>query len=227
MPKLIVRQRASLLDISIGSTHIPLSIELGLPRVYVWWILHLFSSQQKTVSVKVCQYLMEQVVNEVDYLNNIITTDKTWIYCYNPMFKQQTSKLVLRGSSHLLKPLATKLKIKCMVITFFDQKGLVYTRAVPDSQTVNADWYVEVQKRLFTVHIPCKRPHYCNGQWKLYQDNARSHVAQCIWGFLTSHGVEVTPHTLYSPDLVSTDFFLFPTGKRTSRVVILNLHRQR
>ncbi len=84
--------------------------------------------------------------------------------------------------------------MKCVVITLFNQGGLEYMQAAPDGQTVNADCYVEVLKRLITVHVLCKWSHYCNGQWKLHHDNAHPHVAQCIWDVLTLHGVEVIVH---------------------------------
>ncbi len=68
----------------------------------------------------------------MDYLNNVITVDETWIYCYCPAFKRQMSKWVPRGSSRLLKSHVTKSKIKCMVITFFSREGFVYTHTLPD-----------------------------------------------------------------------------------------------
>ncbi len=82
--------------------------------------------------IEVCQYLIEQIANYADYLNKIITANKMLIYCYDPMFEQQMREWVPWGSSHPLKPHAIELKIKCIVITFFDQEGLVYTHAVPE-----------------------------------------------------------------------------------------------
>ncbi len=124
-----------------------------------------------------------------DYLNNVITGNDTWIYCHDPAFKQLMSKWI-PWSSSALKPQATKLK--CVVITFFDQEGLIYAYAVPDGQTVNANWYIKVLKRLIMVHIMCKRSHYRNGQCKLQHDNVCLHIAQCVWDFLASHDVEIS-----------------------------------
>ncbi len=56
------------------------------------WILYLLSPQQKTLCVKVYQYLIEQIANKMDYLNNVITAGEIWIYYYYPTFKQETSK---------------------------------------------------------------------------------------------------------------------------------------
>ncbi len=152
--------------------------------VCTWWIPHLLSPQQKKIYVEVCQYLIGQVANDTDYLNNVITTNETRIYCYNSMFKQQMIEWVPQGFPCPLKPHNKKLKMKCMVIMFFSWEGLVYVHTMPDVQMVNVDWYVKVLKRLITVHILCKWSHYCNGQWKLHYNNERLYVAQYVRGFL-------------------------------------------
>ncbi len=87
--------------------------------------------------------LTEQLANYADHLNNIITANDTQIYCYDPVFKQQMSKWVPSGSSHLLKWYGTKLKMKCMDTTF-NWEHLIkhthtHTHTVPDGQTVNVD----------------------------------------------------------------------------------------
>ncbi len=79
---------------------------------------------------------MEQVVKEAKYLNNVITADYVWIYCYNTTFKQQTSEWVPQGSFHPLKLHAAISKMKCKVITFFYWEGLVYANTVLDSQSM-------------------------------------------------------------------------------------------
>ncbi len=76
------------------------------------------------------------------------------------------------------------------------------------------DWYIQVLNQLIMVYILYKGSHYFNGQWKLPYNNACLHIAQCIWDFLTSHGMEVIHHTPYIPDLAFCDFFLFSTSKR-------------
>ncbi len=85
---------------------------------------------------------------------------------------------------------------------------------MPDSQTVNADWYIKVLRWLITLYILHKRPHYYNGQWKLHHNNAVPHTAQGVWEFLTLHGMEVIPHAPYSLDIALYDFFQFSTSKK-------------
>ncbi len=72
-------------------------------------------------------------------------------------------------------------------------------------------------EQLIMVHILRKRPHYCNGQWKLHYNNVCPHVAQHVWEvlYLTWCGSDSSIlSTPYSPDLAPCDIFLFPKDKR-------------
>jgi len=47
----------------------------------------------------------------------------------------------------------SKSQIKTMLITFFDIKGIIHFEFVPQSETVNQAYYVEILKKLRgTVH---------------------------------------------------------------------------
>ncbi len=105
-PHLTVRQLAWLLYIIIRLFFWPNSVFLICMLDGFCVYSH---HNKKPIRIEVCQYLIEQVANDTNYLNNIVTANEMWIYCYNPEFKQQTSEWVLWGS-HLLKSRATKLK---------------------------------------------------------------------------------------------------------------------
>ncbi len=87
VPHLSVRQFASLLDILIGSTHTLILTKLGLAYMYMCVRSIFILTTTKNVCIEVYPYLKEQVANNMDYLNDVITTDETWIYCYDPAFK--------------------------------------------------------------------------------------------------------------------------------------------
>ncbi len=157
--------------------------KFGLSRVLDRFSIYSHHNNKKIIRVEVSKYLIEQVANDTDYLNNEITTDDTCTYCYDPVLKQEISKWVPWRFSYSLKPCTAKSKMKCMVTSFFNREGLVYTHTVPDGETVNADWYVELLKWLIMVHIPCKW-HYCNAQWKLYHDNVHPTYSAACSGFL-------------------------------------------
>ena len=101
--------------------------------------------------------------------------------------------------------------IKSMLICFFDQKGTVHKEFVPPGQTVNAAFHAEVLKRL-GENVRRKRPdQWRNNTWLLHHDNVPAH-AVLTRRFLTDN-MTVVPHPPYSPNLATSEFFLFPKLK--------------
>ena len=61
-----------------------------------------------------------------------------------------------------------------------------------------------------------KRPDaWRENRWMLQHDNAPSHSSFLVRDLLAKHATTVLPQPLYSPDLTSADFFLFPKLKST------------
>jgi len=113
---------------------------------------------------------------------------------------------------------------KGMLIVFFDIRGIVHHEFVPEGQTVNAEFYCNVLRRL-REDIRRKGPKlWCAGNWLLHDDNAPSHRGPVTREFLAHKGIITLSHPPYSPDLASCDFFLFQKmklqlkGRRFDRV---------
>ena len=51
----------------------------------------------------------------------------------------------------------------------------------------------------------------------LQQDNARVHTSKIAMDAVERNGCEIIPQPAYSPDLVPTDYFLFPSLKKDIR----------
>ena len=51
----------------------------------------------------------------------------------------------------------------------------------------------------------------------LQQDNARVHTCKIAMDAVERNGYELIPHPAYSPDLSSSDYFLFPNLKKDIR----------
>ncbi|GFT63952.1 mariner mos1 transposase [Trichonephila clavipes] len=131
---------------------------------------------------------------------------------YDPESKRQSCEWHTKSSPRPKKARMSKSRIiKTMIIVFFDIRGIVHCEFVPQGQTVNLDFYLEVlrrlKRRIARVRADIK------DTVKLHHDNATSHTAFIITNFLARSNTPVIPHPLYSPDLAPCDFF-FPRLKR-------------
>ena len=96
------------------------------------------------------------------------------------------------------------------MIPFFDSTGMIYMYWVPTGQTVNKEYYVEVLRE-FRKRFRRKRPvFFKSGQWYFLQDNAPVNNSILVTDYLTKMGIKTIPHPPYSPDVVPSDFWLFP-----------------
>jgi len=103
--------------------------------------------------------------------------------------------------------------VKVTVIVFFDIEDIVHYEYVPQGQTVNQQFYLQVLKRL-RLAVSRKRPHErVAGAWALHHDNAPAHTAHSIQVFLANCAIPVIQKPPYSADMAPCDFWLFPQLK--------------
>ena len=104
-----------------------------------------------------------------------------------------------------------------LMIPFFDRTGMMYTHCVPTGQTVNKEYYVEVLRE-FRKRFLGKRPAlFKSAQWHFHQDNVPVNNSILVTDYLTKMGINIVPHTPYSPDVAPCDFWLFPKLKEKLR----------
>jgi len=100
-----------------------------------------------------------------------------------------------------------------MLMCFYDNKGIIHHKFVPEGQTVTGSFYLSVLEHLWK-RIRRVRPEYSAlGNWFLLHDNAPVHWAVAVQEFLARKQVCVLNHPPYSPDLSPCDYFLFPKLK--------------
>lgn len=213
--RLTVREVAQDVGISIGSCHEVLTEKLGMHRVSAKFVPRLLTEDQKENRVNICQELLERATNDENFMKTIITGDETWVYGYDVETKAQSSQWVGKNSPRPKKARMSRSNMKVMFIVFFDYCGVIHQEFVPQGQTVNKEFYVEVLRRL-REDVRRKRPElWKNKNWVLHHDNAPSHSSLLVGQYLASKQVAVLPHPPYSPDLAPADFFLFPKLKTT------------
>jgi hypothetical protein len=107
-----------------------------------------------------------------------------------------------------------KLNVKTMLISLFDANDIVHSEFVPNGETVNEVFYLQVMKRLRDA-VRQKRPElWQSGEWWLHHDNVPTHKALSVQQFLTKNGMTQLLQPPYSPDLAPCEFFLFPLMKK-------------
>ncbi len=95
----------------------------------------------------------------------------------------------------------SKVKGKDNADFVFDNKGVIHHKYVPEGQTVNATFYVQVLNHL-CVHIARVRP-------KMWRDYECQHTAAIVQQFLTHKSVAQLSHPPYLPDLGFPHHHLF------------------
>ncbi len=99
-----------------------------------------------------------------------------------------------------------------MVTVFFDVNGVVFSEFLPPRETVNADYYCGILRRL-KEDFRRKRPHLWeltpdgDRTFFLHQDNAPPHTAAVSIALIGMSNINLVPHPPYSLDLAPCDFF--------------------
>jgi hypothetical protein len=104
-----------------------------------------------------------------DRLTQLVTKYKyiwLWLQCFDPYLGHHAYTRCDKKLSRL--------------IVFFDMEIIVHYEYVPQSQTVNQQFYLQVLKRL-RLSVSRKRPQKrVAGTWPLHHDNAPAHKAHSI-----------------------------------------------
>jgi hypothetical protein len=73
----------------------------------------------------------------------------------------------------------SKSQMKIMLITFFGSKGTVHFEFMPQGQTVDLAYYVEMPKQLHEA-VHRKKPELWPNNWILHHDNAPANKALSV-----------------------------------------------
>lgn len=212
--RITIREVADEVCISIGSCHDIFSNVLGLKRVAAKFIPKLLNFDQKRNRMNIAQELLNDVNDDPNLLQRVITGDETWVYGYDVETKAQSSTWKHSTSPRAKKARQVRSKVKVLLTVFFDYHGVVHQEFLPQGRTVNKEYYLEVMRRLREA-IRQKRPVlWQNNSWLLHHDNAPAHASMLISKFLAKNSTVLMPQPPYSPDMAPCDFFLFPKLKR-------------
>ncbi|UYV70649.1 hypothetical protein LAZ67_8000164 [Cordylochernes scorpioides] len=212
--RITVREVAEDLNISIGSCHSIFINDLGMRRVAAKFKPKLLNCDQKQHRMNIANEMLDSVRDDPNLLQRVITGDEAWVYGYDVETKAQSSQWKLPHEPRPKKARQVRSNVKVLLTVFFDCRGVVHHKFLPQGRTVNKEYYLQVMRNLREA-IRQKRPDLLkNKNWVLHHDNAPAHTSLLVRDFLTKHNTLMMPQPPYSPDLAPCDFFLFPKLKR-------------
>ena len=128
-------------DVSVGTVHTIICEEQKMWKICVKFVPRMLREDQKERRCYDSREMVELINSDPAVLDALVTCDESWIYCYDPETKRQSSQWKHAGS---LRPKAARQSKSTQIIPFFDCTCMIYMHWVPNGQTVNKEYYVEV-----------------------------------------------------------------------------------
>jgi len=162
---------AAIVNVSYGTVQIILTYDLNMHRFAANFVPTLLTPEQKEHRVAICQEIRQLALDYPSFMSRVITGDESWVYGYDPETKQQSSQWKSPGSPRPKKARQSRSATKSMLIVFFDILGIVHHEFAHEGQTVNAELYCSVLRRL-REDIRRKRPELWRADnWLLHDDS--------------------------------------------------------
>ena len=152
-------------------------------KIYAKFVPRVLREDQKERRCQDSREMVELINSDPAVLDALVTCDESWIYCYDPETKRQSSLWKHANSPRPKKARQSQSTHKLLMIPFLDSTGMIYK-----------EYYVEVLRE-FRKRFLGKRPAlFKSGQWHFYQDNAPVHISILVTGYLTNMGIKTIPH---------------------------------
>lgn len=117
-----------------------LSQELNTRRNAAELVSWPLSNEQKQHCVNVYSELKVLLQTKPDFLSQVITSDKFWVYGYDLETKQQSSWWKSLSSPWARQAQQVKNNIKSLLICFFDSVGTILNKFIPPVQAINREF---------------------------------------------------------------------------------------
>ena len=131
---------SSQFDVSVGTVHTVIHELLKMWKICAKFVPRGLREDQKERHCHDSGEMVELINSDPTVLNALVTCDESWIYCYDPETKRQSSQWKHAGSPRPKKARQSKSTHKLLMIPFFDSTGMIYMHWVPTGQTVNNEY---------------------------------------------------------------------------------------
>ncbi len=191
-----------------------LKIDLGSVRKSARLIPHLLTGPQEYTHMDTALQILRRAHKNPLFLSSVITMDESWVYQYDPLQKAQAAQWLHRQDPHPVHCNKERTTGKVLLVSFFNQKGLVHREFLRNTNVSQAIFIAILQRLRHSIHI--KRPKIFRNWWS-HMDNATTHTSGNTVNYLPLTGTQVLRHAPYSPDLAPSDFWFYPCLKKPLR----------
>ena len=144
-------------DVSVGTVHSIIREGLKMWKICAKFVPRMLRQDQKERHCHDSRDMVELINSDPAVLDALVACDGSWIYCYDPETKRQSSRWKHAGSPGSKNDRQSKSTHKHLMIPFFDNTDRIYLHWVPTGQTINEEYYIEVLRR-FRKRFGRKRP---------------------------------------------------------------------
>ena len=106
-------------DVSVGTVHTIIREELKMPKICAKFVPRVPREDQKGRCCHDSREMVELINPDPAVLDAIVTSDESWIYCYEPETKRQSPQWKHAGYSKPKKARQSKSTHKLLMIPFF------------------------------------------------------------------------------------------------------------
>jgi len=179
-------------------------------KISAKWVSKCLNANQKLQRCQSSEQILEFLRRDPnDFLSRLVTTDKAWLYHYDPETKQQSLEWRHSGSPRPKKFRVQKAARKVLASIFWDKDGILLTDYLPKGQTIKAEYYSSLLVQMKDTLKEKFRGKVTKAVLFLH-DNTPAHRALAIQKKLAYLGFQCLDHPPYSPDPVLSDYYLSP-----------------
>ena len=110
---------------TISAVHTIDREELKMPNICVKFFPRVLREDQKERRCHESRKMVELINSDSAVLDALVTCDESWIYCYDPETKRQSSQWKHAGSPRPKRATQSKSNLKLLMIHFFDSTGMI------------------------------------------------------------------------------------------------------
>ncbi|QQP51848.1 Uncharacterized protein FKW44_013316, partial [Caligus rogercresseyi] len=170
-------------ETSINTIFHVLHDDLGFLIKSARWIPKMLTEDHKMKRVRCAQaFLKLNFELELGFLEKIVMMDETSVSFFTPESKRGSSQWLPKGSNPPLK--------KQMVLSFFDNCGVIFQHYLLVRTSVTAAMFKDIMN-MFLKKFKEKRPEMAIRDWYFHFDNAPCHTANSTKEFLAKKGFKV------------------------------------